>query len=300
MTRGSDEHSTDSAVDPPSAPALSAWGQLLQQAFVAGGDVVARWTRLEYHVPETLPEPPALIVANHGFGGIFDLNAFVLATLANRLCPPENRSVTILTHQLAWTLGVGYLLEPAGFRPAGRDAATEALAAGQYVIVLPGGDLDASKSFAHRNEIVFGGRSGFARLAQEAQVPIVPVVISGAGETALVLDDGQRLAARLGLPRLTRMKTLPISLSIPYGLSIGVAGMLPYFPIPAKMRAAILDPIEARADEPADGLARRVEAEMAAALKELTDDRLPVIGLSWSELLGSFSRGSPQHEPPVT
>ena len=262
------------------------WGRLVQDLFVATGEAVARWTRLDYDGPGQLPDPPALIVANHGFGGIFDLNALVLAALADRLHPGGDRSVTILTHQFAWTLGVGPLLEPAGFRPAGGDAAMEALAAGDYVIVLPGGDLDAAKSFAHRNEIVFGGRTGFARIARDAQVPIIPVVISGAGETALVLHDGQRLARALGLTRLARLKTLPISVSIPYGLSIGVAGMLPYLPAPAKMRAAVLEPMTADAGEAREAFAARVETAMSDALTALTAGRIPFLGFAWDDLPG--------------
>ena len=40
--------------------------------------------------------------------------------------------------------------------------------------------------WSRRNEIVFDGRTGFAKLAMEADVPIIPVVVSGAGETLLV------------------------------------------------------------------------------------------------------------------
>ncbi|MCB9390944.1 MAG: 1-acyl-sn-glycerol-3-phosphate acyltransferase [Acidimicrobiia bacterium] len=265
---------------------ITAQGAAIQRFFTTVGEAVARWTRLDYEGPAELPPSPALIVANHGFGGIFDLNAFTIAALANRLRPSENSQITVLTHQLAWTLGVGPILEPAGFRPASKEAALEGLAAGHYVLVMPGGDLDAGKDFAHRNQIVFGGRSGYANIALEAEVPIIPIVVSGAGETLFVLSDGQRLAKALGLPQLTRMKTLPISLSVPYGLSVGVAGMLPYLPLPAKMRAAVLDPIVAGPDEGPEELAGRVHAAMSAKLTDLTAGRVPFLGMRWSDLLG--------------
>lgn len=257
---------------------LTARGAAIQRFFTTVGDAVARWTRLDYQGPQTLPEGPALLVANHGFGGIFDLNAFTIASLANRLRPSEDAQITVLTHQLAWTLGVGPILEPAGFRPASKEAALEGLAAGHYVLVMPGGDLDAGKAFTHRNEIVFGNRTGYAGIALEAGVPIVPVVVSGAGETLVVLNDGQRLAKALRLPQRARMKTMPISLSVPYGLSVGVAGMLPYFPLPAKMRAAVLDPIIAADGEDAASLAARVHGAMSAKLTELTEGRVPFLG----------------------
>lgn len=266
-------------------PGLTRQGAAIQRFFTGVGDALARWTRLDYDGPDQLPEAPALLVANHGFGGVFDVNAFTIAALANRLRPSEDAQITVLTHQLAWTVGVGPFLEPAGFRPASTHAALDGLAAGSYVLVMPGGDLDAGKDFAHRNEVVFGGRTGFAKIALEAGVPIVPVVVSGAGETLLVLNDGRRLARALRLPGLLRLKTLPVSLSVPYGLSVGLAGMLPYIPLPAKMRAAVLDPILPVDGETADELATRVHGAMSTKLTELTEGRIPILGIRWDELL---------------
>ena len=260
-------------------------GRAVQQFFVGVGKATARWTRLEYEGPDRLPDPPALIVANHGFGGVFDLNALTIAALADRLRPRNDVQFTVLTHQIAWTLGLGPVLEPAGLRVASRTSALEGLAAGHYVLVMPGGDLDAGKSFTHRNEVIFGGRTGYAKLALEAGVPIIPIVVSGAGETLFVLSDGQRLAKFLRLPDLLRVKALPVSVSLPYGLSIGVAGMLPYLPLPAKMRAAVLDPILAADQETAESLAARVHGAMSAKLTNLTEGRVPFLGKRWDEVL---------------
>ena len=115
-------------------------------------------------------------------------------------------------------------------------------------------------------------------------MPIVPIVISGAGETLFVLSDGRRLAKLLRLPDLLRVKALPISLSIPYGLSIGVAGMLPYCPLPAKMRAAVLDPIRPAGAETAESLASRVQGAMSAKLTDMTAGRVPFFGVRWDEV----------------
>jgi hypothetical protein len=50
---------------------VSLHGRLIQRLFTTVGRTVGWWTRLEYEGPERFIEPPALIVANHGFGGIF-------------------------------------------------------------------------------------------------------------------------------------------------------------------------------------------------------------------------------------
>ncbi len=269
---------------------LSTEGRIIQQVFQTVGKALARWTRLDYEGPDEPVPPPALLVANHGFGGIFDPNVFAVATIADRLGLHGGVPIKILTHDLLWTVGVGQLLEPAGFRPAGREAAMAGLAAGEYVLVMPGGDMEASKSFGHRNQIVFAGRTGYARLAIDAGVPIVPIVVSGAGDTLLVLSDGQNLAKHLHLSSLLRMRTLPVSISLPWGLGIGTAGMiLPYLPLPAKMRAAVLDPVVPAPGEDASAVARRVETAMADKLTSMTEGRVPVLGVRWDGWFG----GSP-------
>ena len=261
---------------PPSTP--DATGRAVRAFFRIVGEAAARYTRLEYDGPQHLPPAPALVVVNHGFGGLFDLNVLVLAALADRLGPDRDTPITILTHQMAWTLGVGRLLEPAGFRPASSESARAGLDAGQYVLVMPGGDLDAGKPFRRRHEVIFGGRTGFARLAIDAGVPIAPVVITGAGESLLVLSDGQRLARALGLDKRLRNKTLPITVSIPWGLNVGMVGLLPYLPLPTKMRAAGLPPMTAEPGEDAASFAARVHQAMNDKAAELTRGRTPLIG----------------------
>jgi 1-acyl-sn-glycerol-3-phosphate acyltransferase len=237
---------------------------------------VRRYNRLEIDLQTPTPRTPVLFVANHGFGGIFDLN--VMAANAALEDLDLDRPVNFLTHQLAWTLGVGRVIEHLGARPASTESAVEAFAAGNHVMVFPGGDLDAAKSFAHRNEIVFGGRSGFAKLAMGQGVPIVPIVTSGAGESLLVLSDGQGLAKTLKLDKLLRLKALPVSLSFPWGLSVGAVGQLPYLPLPTKLRTRVLPEMKPKHGEGAPAFADRVQAAMQDAMTAMTADRRPLLG----------------------
>lgn len=239
-------------------------------------ELVRRYNRLEVTATTVPIDGPVLFVANHGFGGIFDLNnAAILAALDSLNL---DRPLTILAHQLTWTLGVGPLLEPVGLRPACRESSDEAFDAGHHVLVLPGGDLDAGKPFHRRNQIVFGGRRGFARVALDHGVPIVPVVTAGAGESLLVLSDGVRLARGLGLDKLLRVKALPVSVSLPWGLSVGAVGILPYLPLPTKLRTAVLDPMTALDGESAESFGDRVEDAMQDALTALTENRRLLMG----------------------
>ncbi len=246
-------------------------------AFLDGAvSFVRRYHRLDIDLQTSTPQEPVLFVANHGFGGIFDLN--VMASNAALEDLDLDRPVIFLTHQLAWTLGVGRVIEHMGARPASVESAVEAFADGKHVMVFPGGDVEAAKSFVHRNEVIFGGRTGFARLAIEQKVPIVPIVTAGAGESLLVLSDGKSLAKKLKLDKLLRIKALPVSLSFPWGLSVGAVGQLPYLPLPTKLRTTVLPAMKPKKGEDAEGFAERVHAAMQESMTAMTANRKPILG----------------------
>jgi 1-acyl-sn-glycerol-3-phosphate acyltransferase len=254
-------------------------GRQIRRLLVNVGAAVASYVRFEFDAGSGLPDGPALIVANHGFGGPVDLNVLLTAFVMNELGVDEDDPAVILMHNSAWAIRVrgaslGELMEPAGFRPASRAAAIGALDAGAKVFVAPGGDLDACKPWRERNRVSFHGRDGFARLAKEAGAPIIPIVITGAGDTLLNLSHGAWLARALRLDKLLRQKALPISVAAPWGLNVGLA-LGGYLPMPAKMRGALLDPIMVgRDDDPADA-AQRVERAMDQRAHALTAGRSP-------------------------
>lgn len=239
-------------------------------------EMVRRYNRLDVDSRVGRVDGPVLFVANHGFGGIFDLNVFAAGVALEQL--ELDRPLTILTHELAWTLGVGSFVEALGSRPACRASAEEAFELGHHVLVFPGGDLDAGKTWKHRNDIVFGGRTGFARLAMQHNVPIVPIVTAGAGESLLVLSSGQSVARALRLDKLLRLKTAPISVSLPWGLNFGTVGLLPYVPLPTKLDTRVMAPMVSAAGETAAVYGARVQAAMQQALTEMTVSRLPLMG----------------------
>jgi 1-acyl-sn-glycerol-3-phosphate acyltransferase len=186
--------------------------------------------------------------------------------------------VTSLTHHLAWRAGLGRVVEAAGARPASRESALTAFEAGHHVLVLPGGDLDAGKSWRHRNDIVFGGRRGFAKLAIDAGVPIVPIVTAGAGESLLVLSDGQGIAKAVHADRLIRTKALPVSISLPWGLNVGLVGLAPYLPLPTKLVTRVLPAMRPEPEQSADKYADAVQRRMQQALTGMTKNRRIIRG----------------------
>jgi 1-acyl-sn-glycerol-3-phosphate acyltransferase len=143
------------------------------------------------------------------------------------------------------------------------------------VLVYPGGDYEVFRPSWQRHVVDFGGRKGFVRLARETGVPIVPVASVGGQETALFLGRGQWLAKLLLLDKLVRLKSVPISLALPWGLNI--SDLLGHIPLPAKIVIEVQEPIKARDDEKA--VYDEVIASLQAGVDRLAAERrFPVIG----------------------
>jgi 1-acyl-sn-glycerol-3-phosphate acyltransferase len=127
------------------------------------------------------------------------------------------------------------------------------------------------RPWRQRDEVVFGGRKGWIRMALEAQVPIVPVANVGASDTLFVLSGGEKVAKTLRLDKLLRAKTFPIGLGFPLG--IAPAG-IPQIPLPAKLRSEILEPIYLEGEEGQrfdDDYVERKEQDVVAALQAGVD-----------------------------
>jgi 1-acyl-sn-glycerol-3-phosphate acyltransferase len=139
--------------------------------------------------------------------------------------------------------GLGWLRK-FGTVAASHENARKALRSDAALLVYPGGDYEVHRPIWERNRVDFNGRKGFLRLAIEEDVPIVPVVAIGGQETAVFLSRGERLARLLALDRIFRLKVLPISLALPWGLNVG--DMLGHIPLPAKITIETLPPIHLR------------------------------------------------------
>jgi 1-acyl-sn-glycerol-3-phosphate acyltransferase len=234
--------------------------------------------RAEVRGFERIPEDrPVLFVGNHS-GGNMTPDSLVFVLGFNTYFGTE-RPLYALAHSMvtSWPL-IGKVARKWGIVTAGREAAKAALDEGACVLVYPGGDVETHRPWTARHEIRFSGRKGFLQTAREAGVPIVPVVSSGGQQTYLPLTDGARLARALRLDKLGRLKVLPVSLALPWGLNIGdLAGHLP---LPVKLRVEVLPPIdvEERFGEDDDRAYDYVTSRMQETLEALAGERiLPIL-----------------------
>jgi 1-acyl-sn-glycerol-3-phosphate acyltransferase len=190
---------------------------------------------------ENVPDEPVLFVGNHS-GGANIPDTWVFTLAYHTYFTVEGRPLIGLAHQIITeTPLVGDFARKFGIVQASHAKAAELLAAGSNVMVYPGGDVEALRAYRDRNRLIFDGRKGFLKLAHGNRVKIVPVVATGGQETFFVFNDGRATAKLLRFDKLLRVKSLPLTLSFPWGL---LPGGLPHLPLPAKIRIQVLPPID--------------------------------------------------------
>jgi len=228
------------------------------------------------NIPDT---GPVLLVGNHSGGNLTpDTTIF---TLAFSTFFGVERRFYQLAHNLVLAMPTLGALRKFGTVAASPENARQALESGAALLVYPGGDYEVHRPSWDRNQVDFGGRKGFIRLALEQNVPIVPVVSIGGQETAMFLSRGEGLAQFLRVDRLFRLKVLPISLALPWVLNVG--DMLGHIPLPAKITIETLPAIDLRQEfgpqpdiqEVYDHIIRLMQETLDALAAER---RMPVLG----------------------
>lgn len=237
---------------------------------------LTRYFALEVEGLDRVPAGPALIVGNHNSGAMF-LEALAVGA---RWYTRSDRDAEVwhgLAHDNIIKIPfVGDALHRIGALRAGHEPAAKAFARGRKVVVFPGGNREAFRPFKKRYQVDFAERTGFARLALEHRVPIVPMVFCGGHSGLFILRDNKRLARLLRAEKWLRSDTWPLMFALPWGF---VLGPVFHLPLPVGCMTRVLDPIDTtpwqnREDpEAAADLARHVEARMQAELTRLAAER---------------------------
>lgn len=239
----------------------------------------AKWTGLE-----NIPDVPFLGVGNHT--GMHFMPESLLWLSKYHY---EERDVPMLTliHQMTHRLSrmIKLPVNELGFVEARRDNALKALESGFSVTVYPGGDRDVARPFTDRHNINFFDHLGYVKIALKAQVPILPIVGCGGGETAFVINSGEKIAEWTGLKKFGKIHTWPLYWSFPFGLHLGHLPF-PELPLPSQMSMSVLKPIFLTDYSPADAdnpevvelINRQVIGVMQSELDELSQGRIPILG----------------------
>jgi 1-acyl-sn-glycerol-3-phosphate acyltransferase len=245
---------------------------------------LARWLSTNYFkttlsgVEVLSADAPVLLVGNHS-GGLMPLDALFAI---NEIRDNVSKAAVVhpLVHDFAYIAPrIAKLAERMGILRASKENAIDALRAGRNVLVYPGGDEDAFRTFQQRNQIVLAGRKGFIRLAMRAGVPIVPLVSVGLHESFMVLTKGRKLGRKLGLKRWLRTEIFPVALSLPWGLAPAFS---PFLPLPTSIDMRFLAPIHLEGSPTDDHLVSctydHIVSVMQSAMDEMVENRVPFFG----------------------
>jgi 1-acyl-sn-glycerol-3-phosphate acyltransferase len=243
--------------------------------------------RLEVDGWERVPDRPSLVVGVHS-GGALTMDAWTLVNAWHTHFEGKRLLHGTAHDVLMATPGLGDYFRAVGVIAANRKSVGTALANGEDVVVWPGGEVDAMRSWRKRDVATLGGRTGFVKQAIRSGVPILPVATVGGHDTVFVLSEGKWLANALdkvtGLKNTLRGSNLPIIAGFPFPIAVEV---LPaHVPLPAKIRTELLDPVEVDHDPDrvqdtayVQKIYDQVEAEIQAGMDRLAARRaLPVFG----------------------
>lgn len=242
-----------------------------------------RYFRVDNRGWERLPDGPCLVIGIHS-GTWLTMDAWSLVFSWWRQFGTRRLLHGTAHDALMAMPGLGAFFKRVGVIPASRETVTAALAAGNSVVVWPGGEVDAMRSWKKRHEVHFGGRRGFVKQAILSGVPIVPVATVGGTETVFVLSEGRWLARTFGFKRFLRADTVPIVAGFPFGIWPEV---LPtHVPLPSKITNEFLEPIHldtnparAKDDDYVNEIYALVQQRIAEGVTRLAAERrLPIIG----------------------
>lgn len=245
--------------------------------------IARKYFRADVEGIDRVPEGKAMIVGNHNAGITF-LEPFMMGEVWYEH-KGDSDPLYFLAHDAMVGIPVlGNALMKFGCVRASMENSKKIFAEDRKLVVFPGGNHEAFRKYSERNRVDFGGHKGFARLAVEAKVPIVPMMSIGGHETFFVLWRGERMAKITHADRILRSRSFPLAIALPWGVMIGPWF---HFPLPAKSTIEFGEPFEV-SDIVARNLKREKKAdavydETIHRIQEMMDDqaarrKCPVIG----------------------
>lgn len=185
---------------------------------------------------QNLPKDcPYLLVANHSAGaGIAEIMC-IIALYLRHVGPTRPLAIFALPQGFS-VHPLSLLLKSIGAIPSTYEAARKTLKMNVPILVFPGGDHETLRPVWKANQVDFGGRTGFLKIARESGVPIVPLGIRGAHYTCPIFMRSESLAWILLAPRMLGLKRWGISLT---GV-IGAAAILALAPLSLEWRVLLI------------------------------------------------------------
>lgn len=202
------------------------------------------------HVPRT---GPALVVSPHSFAA---LDMFLLG---KRIFERDGRLLRGLTDHLVFKIPLMRdVFSTLGIVDGTQDNGLALLESGQLAVCMPGGGYEWSRSSRLRRTLRWGDHRGYARLAAQAGVPIIPTACPAADDLYLVVLDGWTVGEIVKRVFRTR-RVYPVPLW---------TGLGP-FPFPVKLRQYVGEPQWPKTEGDLEERARDLDERVRRVLVEM-------------------------------
>ncbi|MEV6098523.1 lysophospholipid acyltransferase family protein [Nocardia sp. NPDC051981] len=145
------------------------------------------WFSPRFYGMENFPEQgPVLLVGNHSLAGGTDA-----PLLAHEILVQHDRLVRGLAENVLIDVpGLRDVLHRWGIVRGNRHNCTTLLEQGEAVAVFPGGGREAMRGKGRKYQLLWEGRTGFAKMAIATGAPIVPIAMVGGDDIYDIVFDG--------------------------------------------------------------------------------------------------------------
>jgi 1-acyl-sn-glycerol-3-phosphate acyltransferase len=177
------------------------------------------WFRVETHGIGQLPDGPFLLAAHHG-SHVLSWDGAMIVTVCLLDADPPRLVHGMAEHRLMQLPLLGHAARRIGAVDGNPADCLALLRAGAAVLAFPEGVRALGRRFRDRYRIERFG-TGFARVALEAGVPVVPVVAIGSEEEAPLFANPAWLRRLLRVPVAPLTPTLVLPLPVKYRIHFG-------------------------------------------------------------------------------
>ncbi|XP_033011113.1 transmembrane protein 68-like isoform X2 [Lacerta agilis] len=177
------------------------------------------WNGYEVIGMEHLPKGPGVIIFYHS------VTTTEYNFLVAKLFKQQRQCYSVIDHALYRIPGLRTFCDVIGLKDFSKDECVEILKKGHFLGLAPGGGREAN--FSNDYNIMWGKRTGFARIALEAKVPIIPIFTQNCCE--IFRNIGKTRLTRW-LYEKTRLLYLPIYGGFPVKLRTYIGEPIPYDP----------------------------------------------------------------------
>lgn len=157
-----------------------------------------------------IPEGQVLIVSNHNIGALIESHSLLFLMYKRENTKP----IFGFTHPFIFKIpGMKQYFEWLGAVPATYDVAEEIFKSGNSLLIFPGGNRQAVRPVWEYKKNSFSWSSGWAKIAIQNNVSVVPVTFKNSHFVNPVLFTSKFLANIMILPRVLGVKWMPVSIA---------------------------------------------------------------------------------------